>query len=351
MILVYRYRVKNLTGLLNRQAHAVNYVWNFCNESQKSCIRLGKRWVTGFDLNKLTAGTSKEIGIHSGTINAVCEQYASSRRQKKRPSLRWRGRKSLGWIPFKGRDLKITENGFKFAGNAFRVFFSRPIPDEARVHDGSNFSRDARGNWFLNVVLDFPDAPARPIHSSVGIDLGLKDFAVLSTGEKITNPRHLTKLAGKLAKAQRAHKKIQAANMHAHIKNARRDFHHKLSTRLVKQFDQIAIGNVSSVKLAKTNMAKSVLDAGWSSFRNMLRYKAIGHGAMFEEVNESFSTQTCSCCGSIATGGPKGLEGLVIRHWNCSACGVSLDRDHNAALNILHVGLGHQALAEGIPAL
>ena len=76
MILVYRYRVKSLAGLLNKQSRAVNFVWNFCNDRQKDALRFGRPWHSGFDLNKLTAGSSKELGLHSGTVNAVCEHYA-----------------------------------------------------------------------------------------------------------------------------------------------------------------------------------------------------------------------------------------------------------------------------------
>ena len=112
MILVYRYRVKSLHGLLNKQSRAVNFIFNFCNDRQKDALRFGRRWHSGFDLNKLTAGSSKELGLHSGTVNAVCEQYAKSRSQKKRPYLRYRGKKSLGWVPLKGRDIKETPNGY-----------------------------------------------------------------------------------------------------------------------------------------------------------------------------------------------------------------------------------------------
>src|ERR1700694_2902949 len=99
MILGYRYRVKSLNGLLNKQACAVNTVFNYCNDIQKQALKWGKTWPTGFDLNTLTTGSSKELGLHSGTVNAVCEQYAKSRAQRKRPYLRWRGKKSLGWVP------------------------------------------------------------------------------------------------------------------------------------------------------------------------------------------------------------------------------------------------------------
>ncbi|RQU84981.1 transposase, partial [Burkholderia cenocepacia] len=117
MILVYRYRVKSLNGLLNKQSRAVNYVWNFCNDTQKHALKWNKKWPTGFDLNVLTTGSSKALGIHSGTINATCEQYAKSRSQHRRPYLRYRGRKSLGWVPLKGRDLKREGDAFRFAGN------------------------------------------------------------------------------------------------------------------------------------------------------------------------------------------------------------------------------------------
>ncbi|WP_175799405.1 RNA-guided endonuclease InsQ/TnpB family protein [Burkholderia ambifaria] len=273
MILVYRYRMKSLNGLLNKQSRAVNYVWNFCNDTQKHALKWNKRWPTGFDLNVLTTGSSKELGIHSGAINATCEQYAKSRSQHRRPYLRYRGRKSLGWVPLKGRDLKREGDAFRFAGNTFRVFNSRALP-EGKIKDGTNFAQDARGNWFLNIVIEMPDVQARPVRSGVGIDLGLKDFATLSTGEKLPNDRFGRRAAEKLAKAQRA-----------------------------------------------------------------LRYKAIAHGATFEEVDESGSTRSCSACGSKdSTTRPKGIAGLRIREWACSDCGVEHDRDTNAALNILRCG-------------
>jgi transposase len=212
MLLVYRYRIKSLTGLLGRQARACNFVWNFCNDTQLHALNWNKRWPSGFDLNRLTAGSSKELAVHAGTINAVCEQYAKSRRQRNRPCLRWRGRRSLGWVPLTGRDLKREGEAFRFAGHTFRVFHSRALP-QGKIKDGTNFCCDARGNWFLNIVLEVAEAQTRSVHSAIGIDLGLKDFAALSTGEKIENPRHLLQLAEKLAGAQRAHKRRQTRNI------------------------------------------------------------------------------------------------------------------------------------------
>jgi IS605 OrfB family transposase len=340
MILVYRYRVKSLNGLLNEQSRAVNFVWNFYNDRQKDVLRFGRRWHTGFDLNRLTCGASRELGIHSGTINAVCEQYAKSRSQKKRPFLRYRGRRrSLGWVPFKGRDLKREGDAFRFAGRTFRVFNSRALP-EGKIKDGSNFARDRKGNWFLNIVIDVntmaPDA-RQPLRG-VGIDLGLKDFATLSTGEKIEAQRIYRGAEQALAVAQRARKKRRVSAIHNKIANRRNDFHHKLSHRLVREYDYIAVGNVHAAGLARTRMAKSVLDAGWSSFRRKLAYKAVKHGAWFEEVNESFTSQVCSNCGALPDSRPKGIADLGIREWQCSDCGCVHDRDTNAAVNILRRG-------------
>jgi putative transposase len=287
-------------------------------------------------LNVLTTGSSKELGIHSGTVNATCEQYAKSRSQGKRPYLRYRGRRTLGWVPLKGRDLKREGTAFRFAGHTFRVFHSRPLPD-GKIKDGTNFAQDARGHWFLNIAIEVPDAPARPIERAIGIDLGLKEFATLSNGETLPNVRYGHRAAEKLAKAQRARKhKRHLAKLHAKVANARADFQHKEALKLVRRFDLIRVGNVSPSKLAKTKMAKSVCDASWSSFRDKLRYKAIAHGVLFEEVNEALSSVTCSVCG--ARSGPSGLKGLRIREWTCSACGCGHDRDVNAALNILRCG-------------
>src|SRR5690606_11700525 len=110
------------------------------------------------------------------------------------------------------------------------------------------------------------------------------------------------------------------------------------STQLVKDYDKIFTGNVSSSKLKKTRMAKSVSDAGWSQLKTMLAYKAKSLGVEMKEVNESFSTVTCSTCRERT--GPKGLSGLGVREWMCSSCGTSHHRDVNAAMNILHSAQG-----------
>ena len=181
---------------------------------------------------------------------------------------------------------------------------------------------------------------------SVGIDLGLKDLLTTSAGDKVEAQRFYRDLEPALATAQRTNKKCRTRSIHAKIANRRKDHLHKLSRALVNANAAIFVGNVNASGLAKTRMAKSVLDAGWSTFRTMLLYKCADAGAWFEEVNEAHSTSTCSAC--HARSGPKGLEGLG-REWTCTECGTHHDRDVNAARIIL--ARGHARLAVGIPVL
>jgi len=208
------------------------------------------------------------------------------------------------------------------------------------VIKSGSFNQDARGRWYVNVTCLLPEPTPTTGTGQVGIDLGLKDFATFSTGERVAAERRYRELEDKLGQAQRRGKKRQVKTIHARIKNRRKDFLHKLSTRLVEENELIVIGNVSAFRLAKTRMAKSVLDAGWSMFRTLLSYKAIARKVVFAEINEAYTTRTCSQCGT--RGGPQGREGLGVREWVCSTCGAVHDRDVNAALNILR--LGHQSL-------
>ncbi len=174
---------------------------------------------------------------------------------------------------------------------------------------------------------------------------GTTSLVATSDWEKLLAPQFYRGLEAKLAIAQRAGKKNRVRAIHAKVANRRKDSLHQFSTRLVRGYDTVFVGNVSASALAKTRHAKSVLDAGWSAFRSMLRYKCAFAGATFAEVNEAFSTQACSACGSRS--GPKGIAGLGIREWTCGECGAVHDRNVNAAKNIL--AAGRRRLAEGIP--
>jgi len=185
--------------------------------------------------------------------------------------------------------------------------------------------------------------------AAVGIDLGLKTLATCSDGREIANPKHFAGYEAALGVAQRVGNKARARAIQAKIANARRHHLHEQSTALVRDYAYIAVGNVNASKLAKTRMAKSVLDAGWSSFRSMLLYKCQKAGSIYVEADERMTSRSCSVCG--ADSGPKGIAEIGVRHWDCSGCGASHNRDVNAARNILRVGLERQPPAVEISGL
>lgn len=350
MLLTLKFRLKDRHAAeLNRQARAVNFVFNYCNETQQKAARAHRKWLTWVDLKRLTSGASKELDLHSHTIQQVCIQYDRSRKQHKKAWLRFRGRKSLGWVPFNQGHVTVVDAGkVKFRGVVYETMHWRELPEDAVIRAGS-FNQDARGHWYVNLPVEMPDGEfAKSGETVVGIDLGLKDIAVLSTGEKIENPRHFATHAERYGNAQRAGKKRLARNISAKIANCRKDHLHKASARIALAHGVIFVGNVSSSKLARTRMAKSVLDAGWSTLRKQIEYKAIRHGSRYVEVDERLSTQVCSACGALPEGRPKGIADLGIREWTCGGCGASHDRDVNAARNIARIGL--DTLAEGTPA-
>jgi putative transposase len=176
----------------------------------------------------------------------------------------------------------------------------------------------------------------------VGIDLGLTHFAVLSDGRKVASPKFFRRAERKLKKAQQAlsrkvkgssnRKKavVRVARAHAKVADARRDFHHKLSTTIIRENQAVYVEDLAVNGLGRTRLAKSVHDAGWSAFVSMLEYKAARYGRTFARVGRFFpSSQVCSACG--VKDGPKPLN---VREWTCQGCDTTHDRDINAARNI-----------------
>jgi IS605 OrfB family transposase len=354
-------RVRNKHARLLRQmAFEVNQVWNLANEISDEAGRIPVPevgWTYGysksaFDIQKELAGIQRQRqwAIGSSTVQETIAVHAKARKQFKRNKLRWRvsggPRRSLGFVPFKARAAVWHNGQVQFAGHLFKVWDSYGL-SQYQFRAGS-FSEDARGRWYFNVAVRVEETRQCGT-SAVGIDLGLKDVATTSGGDRLENQKIYQSLEQKLGIAQRARKKRRVRAIHAKIRNRRKDALHQFSNRIVKNHGAIFVGNVSSSKLAKTKMAKSVLDAGWAMLKTQLEYKAIRRSAVFVEVDESYSTQVCSCCGCLPDSSPKGRADLGIREWTCSGCGAEHDRDINAARNIL--AAGHRRLAEGISAV
>lgn len=355
MILTHKYRIKDATTgkRLRRHAWGCNQVWNFCVATQREAERRRKagltaKWPSAFDLIKLCTGSAAELGLHSDTVQTICRQFAASRDLHKRcPRFRASGgpKRALGWVPFIPRAVKIEGAAVRYLKRGFHFWKSREI--EGTLKAGS-FVQDARGRWY--VCLQCEVAEDRPTGSGeIGVDLGLKSLATCSDGTAIPALRHYRQYEAALAIAQLAGNKRRAKAIHAKIANARRHHLHEWSTKLARENELIVVGNVSPSKLAKTRMAKSILDASWSMLRSQLRYKASMHGARYVEADERWTSQVCSDCGAVS--GPKGIAGLGVRHWTCPDCGCSHDRDVNAARNILSVGRERPPLAGEIPVL
>jgi putative transposase len=348
IVLKHRLRDK-CEASLSRQARAVNFVWNYCNEAQRHAFQTRwawkDKWLSYGQLAALTGGSSKELGLQGHTIQKVCDQYVLSRKQQKKRWLRFREWESLGWVPFSNDQVTFDGEAFTFNGVRYEPMHVREGVFYPAFGMSGSFNQDSKGHWYINITVDMRVAAQAP-NTRVGIDLGLETLAGLSDGREIEPPRFYRKNELALATAQRARKapkKIRA--IHAKAANRRRDFLHKESAKIAKEYGLIVVGDVSPSKLAKTRMAKSVLDAGWADFRTMLSYKALMRGGMCLEVNEAWSSQICSCCGCLPKGRPKGIADLGMREWSCGDCGAVHRRDVNAARNILRIGL--DTLAEG----
>lgn len=344
-VLRLRIKDKHATHLL-AQSREVNQVWNYSQDLALQVLQREHRFMSAFDMAEYTKGAAQEgLTLHSQTVQAVSEEYCTRRRQFKKRKLRWRVsrgvKRSLGWIPVKAVALRYKNGQVHYQGKPLSLWDSYGL--KAYELRSGSFCEDARGRWYLNVSVDVKKPEASQGKSSIGIDLGLKDFATCSDGAKIEAQKIYRGAEAKLAIAQRANNKKRVKAIHAKIANRRKDFSHKLSTELVKANGAIFVGNVNASGLAKTKMAKSVLDAGWSAFRTMLKYKSDHAAVWFDEVNESYSTQECCVC--HARTGPKGLADLAVRQWSCSVCGTQHDRDTNAAKNILARGLALMGIA------
>lgn len=340
-----RVKDRHINSLVS-QAKAVNYVWNYINELSSRSIKERGKFLSAFDIHPYTKGANKELGLHSQTLQCIAKEYVTRRKQFKKARLNWRksggARRSLGWIPVNTGAAKWKNGQVYFNGQYYKVWDSYGLSDfKFRM---ACFNEDARGRWYFNVVVEVEPEQGKG-KGAVGIDLGCKEAATDSDGGRVVG-RQYRKLESKLGIAQRATNKRRVKAIHAKIKNRRSDDLHKYSRKLVDSNAAIFVGNVNSLGLVKTKMAKSVLDASWGMLKTMLKYKCDHAGIVFEEVNESYTTQTCSSCGVIPVSSPKGRAGLGIREWSCSNCGTTHDRDINAAKNILAVG--HDRLAVGI---
>jgi putative transposase len=335
-------------------------VFNDALAARQEAHEAGQPYLTDAELSaRLTAAKATPERAWLNDVSAVVLQqaqadlntayrnyFASLKGKRKGPKIgppRFRSRKDTR------QAIRLTANArFKVLPNGklrlpkigdVPVRWSRPLPSEP---SSVTVISDSAGRYFASFVVQTDPGTLPEAEHVIGIDLGLTHFAVLSDGRKIASPRFLRRAEKKLRRAQRAlsrkekgsrnrdKARVKVARAHARVADARRDFCHQLSTALIRENQAVAVEDLAVKGLARTRMAKSVHDAGWSAFVAMLEYKARLHGREFHRIGRFEPTsRTCSACG--VKDGPKPLH---VREWQCGACGAQLDRDVNAAVNV-----------------
>jgi putative transposase len=363
MQLRYNYRLYPAPGQrpgLARAFGCARVVFNDALAAWEAAYQAGAPYLTDGELSaRLTASKATAGRVWLNDVSAVVLQqaladlntayrnYFASRTGKRNgPKVgkpRFRSRKDHR------QSIRFTANArFKVLGNGklrlpkigdVPVRWSRPLSSEP---SSVTVIRDSTGRYFASFVVETSPNALPQTGPVIGIDLGLGHFAVLSDGRKVTAPRFLRRAETLLKRRQRELSRKQkgsvnrdkarreVARAHARVADARRDFHHQLSTALIRDNQAVAVEDLAVHGLARTRLAKSVHDAGWSAFVGMLDYKARLYGREFHRIGRFTPTsQTCSACG--AKDGPKPLH---VRIWQCRSCGAWLDRDINAAVNV-----------------
>ncbi|WP_326799191.1 transposase [Streptomyces sp. NBC_01808] len=382
MRLRYRFRLypdHAQRGALARAFGCARVVFNDAVRAREDARAAGRPFPKDGELSTRLITRAKQTEARSwlGEVSAVVLQQslrdAETAYKNFFASLRGerRGRR-LGAPRFKSR--KDARQSIRFTANArwsitgsgrlnlpkigaVKVKWSRTLP---ATPTSVTVIKDAAGRYFASFVIDTgPAADAARMSGSdhsVGIDLGLTHFAILDDGTKIDSPRFLRRAEKKVKKAQREMSRkqkgsknrekarLKVARAHARVADARREFHHQLSTRLIRENQAIGVEDLAVNGLARTRLAKSVHDAGWSQFVAMLAYKAERYGRTLIKIGRFVpASRTCSYCDHV-----DGLKPLHIREWTCPACGVLLDRDVNSARNVKKAA-GLAASACGAP--
>ncbi|MCA0454585.1 MAG: transposase [Chloroflexi bacterium] len=358
MLKTYKYRLyprpaqeKNLLKIL---ACARNF-YNMCLSERKWAWELERRTVSRLDQQqqikhyKTTFPQAKQVHTHVLLVVTHDIQKAFDGFFR-----RVQAGEKAGYPRYKGRNgfnsFGFAEhgNGFRLDGNRLKVFGAGRIP--VRMHraipDNGTIKtcriKYQAGQWFVAFAVELPDAPELPKTGRfIGLDMGISALITTSEGEKVENPnyyragqRKLRVLSRALARKKKGGKNRRKAlrrvqRQHMHVANQRGDYLHKLTTKLVQTCDGVALEDLATRNMVKNpHLSKSILDSGWGIFKQYLTYKAASAGREIRFVDPAYTSQTCPQCGKVEQ------IGLPVRWLDC-ACGLSIDRDHRAAINVL----------------
>lgn len=339
-------------------------VWNDCLRVRKEAHAAGLPFVTSAELSKTYITNAKRTPEREwlADVSAVILQqslrdldtafknfFDSAKGKRKGPKVgppRYKSKKDTRHsIRLNTNAFSIRDSGAVYVAKVgdLKVKWSRPLP---AAPSSVSLTKDSSGRYFVSFVIDTAPEHLPAIGSETGVDLGLGRFAVLADGTKVGSPRFLRRAEKKLKRMQkalnrkakgsnnRAKARVMVARQHARVADQRRDWLHKLSTKLIRDNQAVYVEDLAVNGLARTRLAKSVHDAGWAQFVRMLEYKATKHGRYVGKIGRFEPTsQVCSACG--VKDGPKPLN---VRQWACGECETVHDRDINAARNILAAG-------------
>ena len=365
MVKTFQYRLyptKSQERLLRKTLNACRWVYNQTLAARKEAWEKRQESVSLYATNKLLTEWKRVntflTHTYSQALQDVQERVdlafkAFFRRVKAKeqpgyPRFKGEGRYDSFTYPQFGFSLKDGKLHLSKIGDV-KIVLHRPIEGKVKT---CTIHRTATGEWYACLTCEVEPQPLPPEPKAVGVDVGLESFAALSTGEKIANPRFFRGGEKALAKAQRKLSKVEkgspervkcrhvVAHIHKRIANRRKDFAHKLSRRLVNEFGTIAFEKLNVNGMLQNHcLAKSIADAAWSQLIQYTAYKAEDAGRLCVLVSPVNTSQACSRCGALV---PKDLS---VRVHNCPHCGLIMDRDENAALNILRLGLHSLASA------
>lgn len=353
------YPTQSQRGALQTTLEACRWTYNKTLEVRRDAWQEKQETLSRFDTIKMLPSWKTEQPFlkqaYSQTLQDACTRVDLAFQHFFR---RVKAGKKPGYPRFRGKDyydsFTFPQGGFRLiGGNHLRlskignvkIRLHRPIEGKVKT---LTVKRDSLGNWYACFACKVEHEPLPPVPNIVGIDLGLTKFATLSTGEQIDNPRFFRKDEKALAKAQRRLSKSKKGTLdyckrkrviqhiHQRIANRRADFAHKLSRRLVNEFQIIIFEDLDIHNMQHDNwrsINKSISDAAWNQLIRLTRYKAEWAGRTVITIDPRNTSKICSCCGRIVE---KALSERVHR---CLHCGLEMDRDLNASLNILARGL------------
>lgn len=345
---------------LERSLDLCRDLYNGAIQERRDAWRLNRINISFFDQSSQVTEIRQVNPDYQQIQYRVCDQVLRQvDKSFKAFFRRLRSGEKPGYPRFKGKaffnSFLYNRQGFKFIegklslGNIGLLKIRKHREIEGTVKEIAVKREGAK--WFAVVSCDHvPEKPLPVTNQVIGLDVGIESFVTLSDGSQIDNPRHYQSTQKKLRVAQRrvarrkkgsvGRKKAVAIlrNIHQKIFNRRDDFQHKVSRHLIDNYDLIAVEDLNVKGLSKGILSKQVRDVAWSNFFHKLTYKAESAGRELVKVNPAFTSQDCSSCGNRLK------KDLSVREHICLVCGLSLHRDHNAALNILSLGLSDNPL-------